>query len=149
MKIKILLTVGIFVSAVAVSTAQNANSAAITDRLQTVVKSYTSGNGFMGTVLVADGDQNLLDQGYGMASLEWSIPNDPDTKFRVCSLTKQFTATLVLLLEQDGKLHIDDPVSKYMSDAPARWEKITFGNCSITPQGFPISSMTKNLMHGA
>ena len=80
--------------------AQTTDSAAVKARLEEVAKSYTTGNAFMGTVLVAEGDHILLDQGYGMADLEWNIPNSPEAKFRLGSLTKQFTATLVLLLQQ-------------------------------------------------
>ena len=116
MKIRILVAIFVFVTAAA---AQNTNTPAIVQRMETIVKSYTGGNSFMGTVLVVDGDRTLLNQGFGMASLEWNIPNDQETKFKICSLTKQFTAALVLLLEQDGRLHIDDPLNKYLSDAPA------------------------------
>ena len=95
------------------------------ERLDAVAKSYTAGNAFMGAVLVVDGERTLLDKGYGMADLEWGIANAPEVKFRLGSLTKQFTAALVLLLQQDGKLRIEDPVSKYLADAPSSWDKIT------------------------
>ncbi len=111
-----------------IALAQTRDSPAIKTRLEEVAKSYTAGNAFMGAVLVAEGDHILLDQGYGMANLEWNIPNAPDVKFRLGSLTKQFTATLILLLQQDGKLHIEDPVGKYLPDAPNSWEKITLAN---------------------
>jgi len=107
------------------------------NRMDVVAKSYTPENAFMGTVLVVDGDTVLLDKGYGMASLEWSIPNAPDVKFRLGSLTKQFTATLVLLLQQDGKLKIEDPVSKYLPDSPKTWEKITLANLLGHTSGIP------------
>ena len=57
----------------------------------------------MGTVLVAEGDKVLVNKGYGRAVVEWNIPNTPDVKFRLGSMTKQFTAALILLLQQDGK----------------------------------------------
>jgi len=72
-----------------------------------------------------------------MASLEWGIPNAPDVKFRLGSLTKQFTATLVLLLQQDGRLKIDDPVSKYLPESPKTWEKITLANLLGHTSGIP------------
>jgi CubicO group peptidase (beta-lactamase class C family) len=106
-------------------------------RLDQVASSYTSGNAFMGTVLVVDGDRVLLDKGYGMADVEWNIPNEPAAKFRLGSLTKQFTATLVLLLQQDGKLNINDPVSKYLPDSPKTWEKITLANLLGHTSGIP------------
>jgi CubicO group peptidase (beta-lactamase class C family) len=117
--------------------AQTTDNTAVKLRLAEVAKSYTAGNAFMGTVLVAEGDHILLDQGYGMADLEWNIPNSPEAKFRLGSLTKQFTATLILLLQQDGKLHIEDPVGKYLPDAPKSWEKITLANLLGHTSGIP------------
>jgi CubicO group peptidase (beta-lactamase class C family) len=117
--------------------AQNAGDAQLKARLEQVAKSYTPDNAFMGTVLVADGDQILLDKGYGMAVLEWNIPNTPDTKFRLGSVTKQFTAALILLMQQDGKLNINDPVRKYLPDAPKAWEKITLANLLGHTSGIP------------
>jgi CubicO group peptidase (beta-lactamase class C family) len=97
-------------------------------RMDQVVSAYAKDNGFMGSVLVVDGDTVLLNKGYGMAVLEWNIPNAPDVKFRLGSLTKQFTASLVLLLQQEGKLKVEDPVSKYLPGTPAAWQKITLAN---------------------
>ena len=86
-------------------------------RLEQIVQSYVAAKQFMGTVLVARGNDVLLDQGYGSADLEWDIPNSPTTKFRLGSVTKQFTAASILLLEERGKLSVNDPVKKYLTDA--------------------------------
>lgn len=127
----------------AVGVAQGVDEAAVKARLDQVASSYTQGNAFMGSVLVVDGDRVLLDKGYGMADLEWGNANAPDVKFRLGSLTKQFTATLVLLLQQDGKLKIDDPVSKYLPDAPKAWEKITLANLLGHTSGIPSFTEAK------
>ena len=92
---------------------------------------------FMGSVLVAQNGKILLDNGYGFANLEWEIPNSPKSKFRLGSLTKQFTAASILLLEERGKLKIEDPVKKYMADAPAAWDKITFFHLLTHTSGIP------------
>ena len=113
------------------------DDAALKARLEQIASSYTPKNAFMGTVLVVEGDRVLLDKGYGMASLEWQVPNVPEAKFRLGSLTKQFTATLILLLQQDGKLNVNDPVSKYLSDAPPAWAKITLANLLGHTSGIP------------
>ncbi|GJI87090.1 serine hydrolase [Duganella hordei] len=94
-------------------------------RLEAVADSFAATSKFSGTVLVAKGDRVLLDKGYGSANLEWNIPNAPSTKFRLGSVTKQFTAAGVLLLEDRGKLKVSEPVSKYLPDLPAAWSKIT------------------------
>ena len=57
-----------------------------------IVEARIVSSGFMGAVLVARGDDVLLNEGYGLANLEWGIANAPDTKFRIGSITKQFTA---------------------------------------------------------
>jgi CubicO group peptidase (beta-lactamase class C family) len=90
-----------------------------------IVQSYVADHKFMGTVLVARGSQVLFSKGYGSADLEWDVPNAPNTKFRLGSVTKQFTAASILLLEERGKLSVNDPVKKYLPDAPAAWDKIT------------------------
>jgi CubicO group peptidase (beta-lactamase class C family) len=64
-------------------------------------------------------------------------------KFRLGSLTKQFTATLVLLLQQDGKLKIEDPVSKYLPNSPKAWEKITLANLLGHTSGIPSFTSMK------
>lgn len=94
-------------------------------RMEQIIQSYLANHAFMGTVLVARDGKTLLDKGYGFANLEWQVPNTPTTKFRLGSITKQFTAASILLLEERGKLKTDDPVKKYMPDAPAAWDKVT------------------------
>lgn len=106
-------------------------------RLDQIVESYVTQNHFMGAVLVAKGDQIIFSKGYGSANLEWNIPNTPTSKFRIGSMTKQFTAASILLLEERGKLKVEDPVRKYMPDAPAAWEKITIYNLLTHTSGIP------------
>jgi CubicO group peptidase (beta-lactamase class C family) len=91
----------------------------------------------MGAALVARGADVLLNKGYGFANLEWDIPNTPTTKFRLGSLTKLFTAASILLLEERGRLKIDDPVKKYLPDAPPAWDKITIFNLLTHTSGIP------------
>jgi CubicO group peptidase (beta-lactamase class C family) len=106
-------------------------------RMDQVAQSFLAGKRFMGSVLVARGSGVLLSKGYGSANLEWNIPNSPSTKFRLGSVTKQFTAASILLLEERGKLRIEDPVKKYMPDAPAAWGKITIFNLLTHTSGIP------------
>jgi CubicO group peptidase (beta-lactamase class C family) len=104
-------------------------------RMEKVVQARTADNQFMGAVLVARGDVILLDKAYGAANLEWDIPNTPSTRFRVGSLGKQFTVAAVLLLEERGKLKLDDPVKSYLPDMPASWDKITLFNLLTQTSG--------------
>src|SRR5262249_53252893 len=106
-------------------------------RMDQIVQSYVANRQFMGSVLVARGDQVLFSKSYGSRNLEGNIPNSSTTKFRLGSLTKQFTAASILLLEERGKLKIDDPVKKYMPDAPAAWDRITIYNVLTHTSGIP------------
>ena len=92
---------------------------------QQVVQPYVDAQMFMGSVLVSKEGKPVFNQGYGMADLEWNVPNSPTTRFNIASMTKQFTAAAILLLEDRGKLKTDDLVKKYLPDAPASWDKIT------------------------
>jgi CubicO group peptidase (beta-lactamase class C family) len=106
-------------------------------RMEQIVQSYVPGKNFMGSVLVAQDGRILLDKSYGFANLEWEIPNTSTTKFRLGSITKQFTAASILLLEERGKLKVEDPVKKYMPDAPAAWDKITIFHLLTHTSGIP------------
>lgn len=77
-----------------------------------------------GSVLIARGGRVLLAKGYGPAQREFGVPNSPDTKFRLGSLSKQFTAAAILLLEQRGTLSTGDRLAKYLPDFP-RADSIT------------------------
>jgi CubicO group peptidase (beta-lactamase class C family) len=67
----------------------------------------------------------LRASGYGFADLEHQVPVTPETVFKIGSVSKQFLATGIMLLAQDGRLAVDDPVSRFYPDAPAAWRGIT------------------------
>jgi CubicO group peptidase (beta-lactamase class C family) len=70
----------------------------------------------------------LYEKGYGIANLEYDIPITPTTIFHVASVSKQFTAMAIVLLERDGKLSIDDDIHKYLQELPDYGYKITLRN---------------------
>jgi CubicO group peptidase (beta-lactamase class C family) len=108
-----------------------------TARMEQIAQSYTASRDFMGTVLVARGNQVLLSKGFGYANLDWNIANSPSTKFRLGSITKQFTAASILLLQERGKLKVTDPVQKYMSGAPSAWDGIQIHHLLTHTSGIP------------
>ena len=63
--------------------------------------------------------------GYGKADLEQDLPVTPETVFKIGSVSKQFLATGIMLLLQDGRLTLDDPIGKHLTDAPESWKRIT------------------------
>lgn len=67
----------------------------------------------------------IYKKGYGMAHLEYDIPNSPSTVFHIASVSKQFTAFSILLLEKAGKLSLDDDIRKYIPEVPDFGKTIT------------------------
>src|SRR5688572_25817890 len=113
-------------------------------RMEQLVQARVDDKSFMGVVLVARGDQVILSKGYGSANLEWNIPNTPTTKFRLGSVTKQFTAAAILLLAERGKLTLEDPVKKHWPNAPAAWDAITIFHLLTHSSGiFNVTSDTE------
>jgi CubicO group peptidase (beta-lactamase class C family) len=106
-------------------------------KMEQAVQSRLPDNSFMGTVLVARGEKILLNKGYGFANLEWEIANTPTTRFRIGSITKQFTAASILLLEERGRLSVNDPVRTHLPDAPAAWDKVTIFHLLTHTSGIP------------
>lgn len=106
-------------------------------RMEQVIQSHVTPGTFMGTVLVARDGAVVMSKAYGMANVEWDVPNTPATKFRLGSITKQFTAAAILLLEERGKLKIDDKVKTYLPDAPMAWDRITVFNLLTHTAGVP------------
>src|ERR1700674_1005645 len=76
-------------------------------------------------LLVSRGGKVIRAQGYGMANVELQVPVKPETIFQSGSVGKQFTATAVMMLVEEGKIHLDDPLTKYFPDAPASWKEVT------------------------
>ncbi len=64
-------------------------------------------------------------KGYGLANLEWNLPATPETVYQLASVTKQFTATAVMLLVEAGKVRLSDPISKHVQGLPTAWSNIT------------------------
>lgn len=79
-------------------------------------------------IAVMEKGELILEKGYGFANLEYDIPVTPDTVFHVASVSKQFTAMAIVLLEEDGILSIDDDIRKYLPELPDYGHRITIRN---------------------
>ncbi|MEO0642169.1 MAG: serine hydrolase [Pseudomonadota bacterium] len=108
-----------------------------TEELAAIVEPEAESGAFMGAALVARGNEVILDAAWGEANLEWNIANTTDTKFRIGSVTKQFTAVSLLLLQERGALALDDPLSKHYPEAPEAWGAITLRNLLRHTSGIP------------
>jgi len=84
------------------------------ESIDQLMKIYHEYGLFNGSVLVVENGTLLFKSGYGYANMEWEIPNAPDTKFRLGSITKQFTSMLIMQLVSEGKIKLEDPLSNYL-----------------------------------
>jgi len=92
---------------------------------------------FSGSILIAQKGEILLSKGYGMANYEHNVPNTPHTKFRMGSLSKQFTAMAIMQLEEKGLLNVEDPIIKYFPDYPETGKIITIHHLLTHTSGIP------------
>jgi len=80
---------------------------------------------FSGNVLVAVNNKPIFKKSYGYANIELSVKNTSQSKFRIGSITKQFTAMAIMILQEQGKLNVTDKLSHHISDVPESWKEIT------------------------
>ena len=88
------------------------------EKIDALMRIYAQYDQFNGSILVVDKGKVIYKKGFGLANKEWHIPNTPDTKHRLGSVTKQFTAMLIMQLVEEGKLQLHVPIEKYLSDYP-------------------------------
>jgi len=91
-----------------------------TDRLDKLLGMYAENKLFNGSVLVAEKGKVIYSKGFGEANMEKKIPNQANTKFRIGSVTKQFTAMLIVQLAAENKLDLQKPISSYLPDYPKK-----------------------------
>ena len=87
-------------------------------------------------LLVSRDGRPIRSQGYGMSNLELQVPVKPETIFQSGSVGKQFTATAVMMLVEEGKVGLEDPLTKYFPDAPVTWKKVTVRELLSHTAGF-------------
>jgi CubicO group peptidase (beta-lactamase class C family) len=112
-------------------------TAQTTSQLTAKADAYIKAAGLQGSVLLVKSGKVLLSKGYGLANIELDVPNKPETKFRLGSITKQFTAAAILQLQEKGKLRVDDPISKYIQGTPATWSSVTIQHLLTHTSGIP------------
>ena len=88
------------------------------------------------SLLVAKGGKIVRAEGFGLANVELQVAVKPETIFQSGSVGKQFTATAVMMLVEEGKIGLDDPLTKYFADAPARWKEVTVRELLSHTAGF-------------
>jgi CubicO group peptidase (beta-lactamase class C family) len=118
--------------------AQTTVDADIAARADAYMSALAKQQRFNGAILMAKDGRVLFKKGYGMANFEWDIPNAPSTKFRLGSITKQFTSLCIMQLEERGLLKVDDPIGKYLTDYPKpAADKVTIHHLLTHTSGIP------------
>ena len=100
------------------------------------VQPYIKVGGFHGAILIAKDGEILLKKAYGMANYEHDVPNTPQTKFQIASVSKNFTATAIMTLQERGQLNTQDPLDRYIPDYP-NGDRITIHHVLTHSSGIP------------
>jgi CubicO group peptidase (beta-lactamase class C family) len=106
-------------------------------KIDRILNFLTERESFTGAVLVARNGEILLSKGYGLADRDKNLPNTPQMKYRLGSITKQFTAMAILMLQAQNKLRVQDPVCRYIPECPATWQDITIHHLLTHTSGIP------------
>ncbi len=116
-------------------------------RVDNMLAQMTRDGNFTGSVLIAQDGKVLLSKGYGLADRMQGIPNTPKTRFHLGSMTKQFTAMAILILQSQGKLSVKDPICNYIANCPAAWQNITIHHLLTHTSG--LSSQLSDQLYRA
>ena len=113
------------------------DAATLERKVDELFKGHAAVSGFSGSVLLASQGKPLVSKGYGYANAEWQVPNTPQTKFRIGSVTKQFTSMIIMQLREQGKLQLEDSVCLHVDPCPATWKPVTIHHLLTHTSGIP------------
>ena len=115
------------------------------EKLDEIMKTYHNYNMFDGTVLVAENGKVIYEAAFGLANREWNIPNTTDTRFMIGSVSKSFTATLMLIQVQKGLIDLDKTISDYLSEFSGKpAAKVTIRQLLSHTSGIPNYDIIKD-----
>jgi CubicO group peptidase (beta-lactamase class C family) len=132
----LILILAPFISIEGCYKTKNKETSGLETEIDAYIEPFVRAAGFSGTILIAKGGEVLVNKGYGMANYEWDVPNTPQTKFQIASISKSFTAAAIMILEEQGFLIVDDPLSKFIPDYPDG-DKITVHHLLTHTSGIP------------
>ena len=111
---------------------------ALSDKVDKLVQDKMYNEQIPGLALAVIKDGKILKaQAYGFADVDSKTPAKTNTVFRIGSVSKQFVATAIMMLVEEGKIGLDEPVSKYLDATPSRWKKITIRHLLTHTSGIP------------
>ena len=110
------------------------------EKITKLVNAFVENGDFNGAILVSENNELVYKSGFGYANMEWDVLNKTDTKFRIGSISKQFTAMLILQLVAENKLDLHTPISNYLPDYPSiNGDQITIHHLLTHSAGIPNS----------
>ena len=112
-------------------------SALIVSQVDRLLTNEVAHQQFSGSVLIAQDGHVLLSKGYSMADWDDQVSNTPHTKFYLGSTTKEFTAMAILILQEQGKLHVTDHLCSYIAQCPPPWRPVTIHEVLTHTSGIP------------
>jgi CubicO group peptidase (beta-lactamase class C family) len=116
----------------------NAYSQTKAQKIDELMTAYNKLEQFNGTVLIAERGKIIYEKGFGFANMQWKIPNKPDTRFLLASVSKQFTAMLILQLVNKNLVRLDSKISDYLNYYPkTTGDKITVHQLLTHTSGIP------------
>ena len=118
-------------------TIQSTQNALIVSQVDSLLTKQAAHQQFSGSVLIARDGKVLLSKGYSMADWDDQVPNTSHTEFYLGSITKQFTAMAILILQERDKLHVHDRLCSYISPCPSAWEPVTIYELLTHTSGIP------------
>jgi len=105
--------------------------------LDAYMKAAVRNAAFSGTVLVAAHGRPVFRGSYGLANRAFDVPNDTDTVYQLASVTKPFTALLIMMLQEEGRLSVDDLACDHLADCPPAWRAVTVRQLLTHTSGIP------------
>ncbi len=140
-KIKIYtsLILGCLIAIISVACQTNKTTTDESDLLSSRIGEYLKEgetNGFSGAVLVAKNDSIIINKGFGLASKEDDVLNNPNTVYDICSVSKQFTGAAIVKLAEDNKLKLESPISTFFDNLPEDKKDITIHQLLTHSAGF-------------
>jgi CubicO group peptidase (beta-lactamase class C family) len=132
MRIKALLYVACIYLLAALAQSQTR----VEDALDAYLKPYVETGNFSGSILVAQKGRVRFRRSYGMANYELQVPNSPETRFHIASVSKAFTAAAILQLQEQGRLSVSDPLSRFVPSFP-NGDRITLDELLTHTSGIP------------
>jgi CubicO group peptidase (beta-lactamase class C family) len=136
--VKFAAVTSIFAAFVVAAAAQSPDDVALSPKVDEAVRKLRAEQKIPGTSLAVVRDGKIIKTtGYGLANVEWNVPVTPQSIFQTGSVGKQFTATAVMMLVEEGKVSLDDSITKYFPEAPASWKTITIRHLLTHTSGLP------------